>query len=1192
MVEGDPPGGYDVNILVLGSTHSFSDGGETDVVPEKAFKAEGISEHLQNIIAQDPAISDTVKVTFEDVFKTKTNFINTSKSGTANITEHCYSLAQHFFWPDGKTDRLSNLHGENGTEWDYIVLCADPYIMANFPGMYAEGMKLIKDEVTRSNNPSPPQLLLLAQWPENGSNFSANDFNEVVYRMGNSADLSVVPASKVWDSYTSQDSNAAHPTPRGSYLAAASVFSKLYNRSAADSDYSFDQDGSNIANHANSVVQANSGDNQYSGDYDTVNAFTMKYVTKRTVSYRETGTSTENGIAGALNRLDDVQRITLNTTAVGSRWDFNYGRGNDWWEDEKDYEVDPGKYDRSYGFPMHYYNTGTAPLTMPYGIDKHYHGSTYEDGTDLGIAYNMVRPNTRETGLPEGHDVRAIPIRLMHCKMEQQLPGLNPLRDNTHMSNNLDDATAAFMYTLMSGRCPIVEEPTTVGSGAWKQWLGHKIGYESAWRMSHLTTRVPGFQVMPSAASATTVTPTATDTMSVRFWYPPQSNVTVTVTCSNETAAIVGPKTLTFTPTNFNIPQQVTVAGIPGVASSEDFEVVFATTSDDEVYNGLGDSWAYGTTRSNPVNVTRVDNGTTPVVALQNTPLAVALNAAGSNASNTILIGPSFGSVIWSSESLLDYTPDNNYLGSDQILYSTTVGTSQTYGCIDISVVVPSGQVNVTVGDPSSAEEGPNSGTFVINRTGADLASPLDVLFSLNGSATLNSDYTISHTSPVTIPTGESQVTITVSPIDDSIFGERGETVVLDILPSGDYPLGAGSTVLTIMDNDNRAPTVDAGAPRNLPWQFVTTAAGLNYGTVPGNINVDTPNPETSLLVDVPAQTENSIAGNTTEIYTGSIFDADGQISFTEHIDDKARIWIDDNLALSNDTWNSRSSTSNLNLAPGWHTIEIRISNGGGGSGPVGGEVGIRYDPSGGTTWLKLVDPGDGSFLRVNQGQAGAETTLDGSVDDLDGDPLTHIWSVSSGPAPVTFSDVASLDSTATFTVAGEYVLRLTVDDGYEQVSSEVMIIVNPALPAKYATWSEVSFDQGFTAVALTENQDGDRMSNLAEFAFGTDPTVHDGSFLAMDGSSNGMPIPVDDGGGAFEFYFIRRDDHGTSGSVRYTVQFSSDLGTFYDSLDTPTFVIDSSVDANYEVVKAPYPASLPNGQQARYGRIRIDIEP
>lgn len=598
--------GFELNILVVGSTSSFSDGGESGVVAEKAFNPTNITTHLQDILSQDAALGKTVNVQHQEVFKMKTNFVHTSKTGSANITEHCYSLGQHYFWPDGKADRLAHFRGENGTKWDYVILCGDPYIMANFPGMYAEGVKLIKDEAARSTNPIAPQVVLLAQWPENSSSFSADDFNEVVHRVGNSADLIVVPGGKVWDSYTSQDtSTSAHPTPRGAYLAAASIYSSISptlfetttRRSASTSVYDFTADGDNIANHALSVIDANAGVAQYSGDYDTPNVFTMKYVPKRVVSFRETGTSTEDGLRDALNRLDDVQRITFNTTgysdAGGTRWDFNYGRGNDGWEDSKDYEVNPDIYDRSYGFPMHYYNTSTAPLTMPYGIDKHYHGSGYEDGSDLGIAYNMVRPSTRETGLPEGHDVRAIPIRLIWCKMEQASPGFNPLGDNTHMHKKLNDASAAFMYTLLSGRCAIVDEPASPGSDAWLQWLGHKIGYETAWQMSHLTTRSPGFQVMPAAFHAKTLTSTSTETMTVRFMNPPQQNVTVNISSSNPAYATVSPSVLTFTPSNYNIPQEVTMTAVAADQGLQDINVVYSTSSTDEIYENLADSWAY-----------------------------------------------------------------------------------------------------------------------------------------------------------------------------------------------------------------------------------------------------------------------------------------------------------------------------------------------------------------------------------------------------------------------------------------------------------------------------------------------------------------------------------------------------------------------------------------------------------------------
>lgn len=129
------------------------------------------------------------------------------RNGTSISPPDGFRRSPESFWPDGKTARLANLRGEGAYDWDYIVLCADPYIMANFPGLYAEGVKLIHGEVAKGS----AQLVLLAQ---------------------------------------------------------------------------------------------------YSGAYTSINPFQMKHVPKRVVSYRETGASTEDRLADALNRLDDVCRIT------------------------------------------------------------------------------------------------------------------------------------------------------------------------------------------------------------------------------------------------------------------------------------------------------------------------------------------------------------------------------------------------------------------------------------------------------------------------------------------------------------------------------------------------------------------------------------------------------------------------------------------------------------------------------------------------------------------------------------------------------------------------------------------------------------------------------------------------------------------------------------------------------------------
>ena len=1028
-----------LNILVLGSTHSYSEReiGQAGVAHEKPFNPGGIASQLQSILAQDAAIAGTVNVTFEDIFKTKQ--IDTTVGSAATIwdlTYYSYSLIQHFMWPEGKDVRLADLRGEGTVAWDYIVLCEDPYIMANFPGMFAEGVKMIQNEVAKSA--SPAQVILLAQWPENSSGFSAGDFNEVVYRVGDSAGLPVVPSGKAWDAFTGQDTASAHPTPKGEYLAASAIYSRIFDRSAATSAYTYNPGGDAIANHAFSVVQANDGVAQYAGKYTIENPFQMKYYRGRQVDWNEYGTSTEEGFAGGLNdalsqaRVGSVRR---NPPASGNPVDLSYSRGNDWFEPEKQYRVDPAMHDRVHGFPMgDHRNTG--PLTMRYGIDKRYYrNSSHSNGTDLGIAYSMVR----EGEVPQ--DVRGIPVRLMWAKINHFRPEILAYRDSWHLSRELDRAVGAYMFTLLTGRCPVEAEPAEQSSTAWQQWFTRKLGYETAWQMAHLTTRAPGFRVLPSATNATTITPGGSETMTVQFVNPPQQEVTVSVSISNSSAAIVGPQTLVFTPANYNIPQQVTVAGIPGATAAENFEVAFSTTSTDEIYDGLSDAWGYTINRSSTVSVSQTDNGTQQVLATQSTPVEIQLGVTGADAANTTFAGPANGSISWTGPATIEYTPTSDYLGSDYIAYAVTIGGTQTLGAIDLSVQVPNGQVNASASDAQASEEGPDTGSFVISRLG-DATGALDIFFTLSGTATPGEDYTLSHTSPVTLPDGQSSVTLTLTPVDDTVFGERDESVTLTITPDAAYPIGMATASVTIADNDNRAPSASAGSDQSATLQAAGLVPGLYYGTVTGNIDVITPNPETQILVNVSSETENAIAANTTEIYTGNIYDADGQISFTEHIDDSARIWIDGVLVLSNDVWNARSSTANLNLAPGWHSIEIRIANGTGGSGPVNGEIGIGYDPAGGTTWQTLVDPGDGSFLRVSQ-ISGVELTLSGSASDPDSDPLTTTWSVVSGPSPVTLGNASALQTVATFTATGTYVLRLTVDDGIEQIFDEVTVSVD-----------------------------------------------------------------------------------------------------------------------------------------------------
>ena len=112
-----------LDILVIGSTHSYSESGETTVVHEKPFNPSAVASQLQSVLDQDPAISETVNVVFEDIYRSRT--VGTAMGQTPatwNFEYRCYSLAQYFMWPEGKDARMSNLRGAGTTAWDCIVL--------------------------------------------------------------------------------------------------------------------------------------------------------------------------------------------------------------------------------------------------------------------------------------------------------------------------------------------------------------------------------------------------------------------------------------------------------------------------------------------------------------------------------------------------------------------------------------------------------------------------------------------------------------------------------------------------------------------------------------------------------------------------------------------------------------------------------------------------------------------------------------------------------------------------------------------------------------------------------------------------------------------------------------------------------------------------------------------------------------
>ncbi len=112
--------------------------------------------------------------------------------------------------------------------------------------------------------------------------------------------------------------------------------------------------------------------------------------------------------------------------------------------------------------------------------------------------------------------------------------------------------------------------------------------------------------------------------------------------------------------------------------------------------------------------------------------------------------------------------------------------------------------VTVIATDSSASEAGPDAGTFTVSRSGST-AQALTVYYTRTGTAQNGVDY---QTLPgsVTIPTGASSTTVTVTPIDDNQL-EGDETVVVTLSSSTGYTVGSpGSATVIIHDNDLPLP--------------------------------------------------------------------------------------------------------------------------------------------------------------------------------------------------------------------------------------------------------------------------------------------------------------------------------------------------------------------------------------------------
>lgn len=374
-------------------------------------------------------------------------------------------------------------------------------------------------------------------------------------------------------------------------------------------------------------------------------------------------------------------------------------------------------------------------------------------------------------------------------------------------------------------------------------------------------------QVVVVTSPMISVNEGGTGTVGVHLTYQPTANVTVTLTSADPTTATVSPASLTFTPVNYDTPQNLTISGV------EDVDIVDDATTITAASTGATSATVMVTVNDNDVlgietNVTTLtigEAGTGTVgVRLLAPPTADTTVTLSSSDTGAATVGPAsltFSPANWDTYQNLTVTGVNDPDGVDETVTITAASPGLTSRTVTVSVVdddpqdillsttalpvteggtatftvrlatmpVASVTVSITSGDTAAATASPASLTFTaanyntpqtVTVTGvqdSDLANESVVLTAASASVT-------SRTVSVTVTDDDTQVVV-VSPATLNLTegGSGAFAVTLGFQP-------AAATVVTIATSNaataNPSPTTLTFMPATYATpQMVTVAA-------------------------------------------------------------------------------------------------------------------------------------------------------------------------------------------------------------------------------------------------------------------------------------------------------------------------------------------------------------------------------
>ena len=315
-------------------------------------------------------------------------------------------------------------------------------------------------------------------------------------------------------------------------------------------------------------------------------------------------------------------------------------------------------------------------------------------------------------------------------------------------------------------------------------------------------------------------------------------------------------------------------------------------------------------------------------------------------------------------------------------------------------------RVRLDASDFTASEPGLDTGEFTFTRFGTT-NTPLQVFFTISGTASNGVDY-VAISNSFVIPAGQLSAALPIIPIDDNLV-EGDETLTLTLLPDAAYSTGVSLTGTVVIHDDEPMLTITATVPdvvegSQQPGVFKLARTGDPHYDLVAHLaiggtatyGVDYPPFATNvyfscgvMAIDLQVFPTNELVVEGIEIVTAQILP-----------DPAYTILYPSNAVI---------------------TIEDAATN----PGPV---VTIT-SPTANTVFLRATNVG--IIVEANV------------TDDSSNAPPTLSWTQISGPDSVLFGSTNMANTTAYFTNAGVYTLRLTAEDGQLQNYADLQVVVD-----------------------------------------------------------------------------------------------------------------------------------------------------